>query len=225
MRLFLDIGQAAPGQGRLHGGIHAARGKGVGDLGQAFGLLFDGGQVAAVQQPLQALHLGVDDQAFVGIQQALAIGLQGGLHGLDQAPRIDLGLAQSAPLSVNGDGDALRALLRNLVDNAIRYTPEGGRVDVSILEESGRPVLRVCDSGRGIPPGERERVFERFYRTPGSEGVGSGLGLPIVRKIAQAHGADVSIENPPETGGAGASSRGTCVSVRFAAAAPPGPES
>ena len=136
---------------------------------------------------------------------------------LADARRIDLGLAQSSPIEVNGDADALRALLRNLVDNAIRYTPQDGRVDVAVLEDAGHPVLRVCDTGRGIAPEERERVFERFYRLAGSEGVGSGLGLAIVRKIAQAHDAQVTIQDGPQTAGVAQSSRGTCVSVRFAA--------
>ncbi len=138
---------------------------------------------------------------------------------LADARRIDLGLAQSSPIEVNGDADALRALLRNLVDNAIRYTPQGGRVDVAVFEDDARPALRVCDTGRGIAPEERERVFERFYRPAGSDGVGSGLGLAIVRKIAQAHGAQVTMQDGAETTGAGESSRGTCVNVRFAAAA------
>jgi two-component system OmpR family sensor kinase len=138
---------------------------------------------------------------------------------LADARRIDLGLAQSSPVEVNGDADALRALLRNLVDNAIRYTPESGRVDVAILEQANRPVLRVCDTGRGIAPEERERVFERFYRTAGTDGVGSGLGLAIVRKIAETHRAQVTIEGGAQTAGAAESSRGTCVNVRFAAAA------
>jgi len=132
---------------------------------------------------------------------------------LADARDIDLGLTESHAVSVEGDADALRALLRNLVDNALRYTPRGGNVDVSVLQEAAGASLRVCDSGPGIPAHERERVFERFYRMPGTDEIGSGLGLAIVKRIADAHGAHVTIGDGPA--GRPQSGAGACVTVRF----------
>jgi signal transduction histidine kinase len=83
------------------------------------------------------------------------------------------------------------SIVDNLVDNAIRYTPSGGHVAVSLAGTEGDLELVVRDDGPGIAPDERERVFERFYRIPGSTAPGSGLGLAIVRRIAQAHDATV----------------------------------
>lgn len=129
---------------------------------------------------------------------------------LADARRIDLGVARAERLQVRGDPEALRTLVRNLVDNAVRYTPEGGRVDVSVErlpsggESGSAPAgarLVVCDSGPGIPPQERLRVFDRFYRRPGSAGPGSGLGMAIVKAIADAHGAVVRLDAGP--GGTG----------------------
>ncbi|MGH8304099.1 MAG: sensor histidine kinase, partial [Steroidobacteraceae bacterium] len=124
----------------------------------------------------------------------------------------DLGLAAARPLTVSGDPDALRTLLRNLVDNAVRYTHDGGRVDVAV-EDGGsaaapRALLTVSDSGPGIPPEERARVFDRFYRRAGTTPPGSGLGLAIVKAIADAHGATLALD-------AGADGRGLRVSVSF----------
>jgi len=116
---------------------------------------------------------------------------------LADARKIDLGISASRPTDVLGDSEALRALVRNLVDNAIRYTPIGGRVDLSVQESNGT-VLRVVDTGPGIPPHERRRVFDRFYRPPGTTPPGSGLGMAIVKTIADAHGAAVDLDSGPE---------------------------
>jgi two-component system OmpR family sensor kinase len=91
-------------------------------------------------------------------------------------------------------------LLANLVDNAIRYTPEGGRVDVAAGVTGDRPYLQVADTGPGIPPQDRDRVFDRFYRRGGAPDSGSGLGLAIVRAIARRHGATVALEDAPGGG-------------------------
>jgi two-component system OmpR family sensor kinase len=123
---------------------------------------------------------------------------------------IDLGLAASDPGEVPGDAESLRALLRNLVDNALRYAPEHSRVDVFVERVDAALQLRVTDEGPGIPVDERGRVFDRFYRVAGNAAGGSGLGLAIVRSIADAHGATVSL-------GEGSDGRGLCVVVRFAA--------
>ncbi|NML44082.1 two-component sensor histidine kinase [Ramlibacter sp. G-1-2-2] len=117
-----------------------------------------------------------------------------------QARQQDLGLADSEPLSVRAVPDALRLLLRNLVDNAIKYTPAGGRIDIAMGRAEGAAWLAVEDSGPGIPEAERQRVFDRFYRVPGSEAPGSGLGLAIVKAIAERMGAQLSL-GPSALGG------------------------
>jgi two-component system, OmpR family, sensor kinase len=142
---------------------------------------------------------------------------------LADAGRIDLGVAAAQPLSIEADPDALRTLLRNLIDNAVRYTPAGGRVDVTVEavsaadaagatgEALGGARLIVSDDGPGIAPAERARVFDRFYRRAGTEPPGSGLGLAIVKAIADAHGATVQLAEGP-------SGRGLTVSVWLPAA-------
>jgi two-component system OmpR family sensor kinase len=119
---------------------------------------------------------------------------------LSDAKRIDLGIAHSQEAFVQGDGDALGTLLRNLIDNALRYTPAGGRVDVSVEVVGSNVVLRVVDTGPGIPAEDRDRVFDRFYRRPGSTPPGSGLGMAIVKAIADKHGAAVALGSGPEGG-------------------------
>lgn len=106
---------------------------------------------------------------------------------------IELGLTSPATAMIKGSADMFAILLRNLVDNAIRYTPRNGRVEVSLLVEQGRVRLEVTDSGPGIPEQERRRVFDRFYRVLGNEAAGSGLGLSIVKRIADAHAASLSL--------------------------------
>jgi two-component system OmpR family sensor kinase len=113
---------------------------------------------------------------------------------------IDLGIERADAATVDGDADALRILLRNLLRNAIQYTPEGGRVSVSTGTEGGSPLIEVCDSGPGIPAEQRERVFGRFYRLEGSAGQGTGLGLAIVQTIAERHGAAVELGETSEGG-------------------------
>ena len=127
---------------------------------------------------------------------------------LAERKKIDLGLARAEMASVDGDPAALAILLSNLVDNALRYTPPGGRIDVSVSCPDGVPVLEVADTGPGIPAAERERVFDRFYRGAHADEPGSGLGLSIVKRIADAHGATIAL-------GAPASGSGLVVRVRF----------
>jgi two-component system OmpR family sensor kinase len=113
---------------------------------------------------------------------------------LAEERRVDLGATRVSEDSLAlGDSSALRTLLANLVDNAVRYTPPGGRVDVAVGADGGRPFVEVADTGPGIPAVERDRVFDRFYRLPGAAGSGSGLGLAIVRAIAERHGASVTL--------------------------------
>ncbi|MBI2306890.1 MAG: sensor histidine kinase N-terminal domain-containing protein [Rhodocyclales bacterium] len=106
---------------------------------------------------------------------------------------IDLGF-ELQEATVSGTSILLRELVGNLVDNAIRYTPVGGQVTVRCRPEAeGGALLVVEDSGPGIPPALRERVFERFFRGRGDTSDGCGLGLAIVRQIAEQHGARIRI--------------------------------
>jgi len=139
---------------------------------------------------------------------ALARSVVGERARLAQADGIDLGLVATSPVKVRGNVDGLRILLNNLVDNAIRYAGPHARVDVVTNDEDGSPTLTVCDTGPGIAEEDRERVWERFYRGSGHAASGSGLGLSIVRRIAEQHHAIVALESGPE-------GHGLTVRVRF----------
>jgi two-component system OmpR family sensor kinase len=108
---------------------------------------------------------------------------------------LSLGVEAAGPVVVGGDRDALRAMLDNLVDNAIRYTP-AGHVTVRAGGGKDEAWLEVEDSGPGIPPAERARVFDRFYRGEAAGAGGSGLGLAIVRRIAERHRGRVELLDP-----------------------------
>lgn len=115
---------------------------------------------------------------------------------LAQERGIDLGFESNSPaVVVHGHAHLLAELTSNLVDNALRYTPRGGQVTVRVMEQGESAVLAVEDDGPGIPPADRERVFERFCRLENSRSDGCGLGLAIVREIARIHGADVFLES------------------------------
>lgn len=111
--------------------------------------------------------------------------------------RVQLEFDDAGPVSVVGDAAALRMLARNLIDNAVRYAGEGGRANVQVLEQDGVATLRIDDSGPGIDPADRVRVFDRFFRRAGSDVSGSGLGLAIVDAIARRHGARISLDDAP----------------------------
>jgi two-component system sensor histidine kinase TctE len=122
---------------------------------------------------------------------------------------IDLGFdGHSTPASIDGDPFLLREMLNNLLDNAVRYTQRGGQVTVRVKCDGTLAVLAVEDNGPGIPDAERTRVFQRFYRVLGTGDDGCGLGLAIVREIAQSHAAEVKLED-------GAGGAGTTVAVTF----------
>jgi two-component system OmpR family sensor kinase len=129
------------------------------------------------------------------------------------AKRIDLGADAVEPIRVRGDPGALTTLVSNLVDNALRYTPDGGRIDVEVRRDGKDALLRVADTGPGISAEDASRVFDRFYRGAAAQGPaaahGSGLGLAIVRRIAEHHGAHLEL-------GSGLDGQGLGVSVRFA---------
>lgn len=132
------------------------------------------------------------------------------LRALADVRRIGLEV-RTAAVRVMGDAPALESLTRNVIDNALRYTPEGGRVRVALEIEPGRlepdrlqaawAILCVEDSGPGVPPEARERIFERFHREPGSRVEGSGLGLAIVREALALHRGTIKLDASPDLGG------------------------
>ena len=145
-----------------------------------------------------------EDKEHSGHQQAVHLARLATETVRDFVPRalekrIDLGYEgpESAGLAVLGHPLLLRELIRNLVDNALQYTPAGGTVTVRLVDDPfGQVVvLQVEDSGPGIPAAEREQVFRPFYRALGTNVDGSGLGLAIVREIAVQHGAEVTLED------------------------------
>ncbi|MEJ1966866.1 MAG: ATP-binding protein [Gammaproteobacteria bacterium] len=117
------------------------------------------------------------------------------------ARRIDLGVADEEDCVVSGDEKALQTLLGNLLDNAVKYSPVAGRVDVTIGAERNLPAITVSDSGPGIQQAERARVFDRFYRSKDVDVEGSGLGLAIAKEIAARHGARIELRTPGKLGG------------------------
>jgi two-component system sensor histidine kinase QseC len=106
---------------------------------------------------------------------------------------LDFALDATPGCTVNGQVEWLRVLIRNLVDNAIRYTPPGGTLRVSVSRTAGQCRLCVSDSGPGIPVGERDAVLRRFHRLDQGTQPGSGLGLAIVARIAELHGAELEL--------------------------------
>lgn len=116
---------------------------------------------------------------------------------LANARQVDLGISDAVRSVVQGDPEALRVMLGNLVDNAIRYSPAGGRVDVAVMQTDHRAVLTVVDEGPGIPVSDRERVFDRFFRGDQLDVPGSGLGLAIVKSIAERHLATIALASGP----------------------------
>ncbi len=127
---------------------------------------------------------------------------------LAQARGVTLTWQPGTAIMVTGQSENLRILIGNLIDNAIRYTPAQGRVEVRLTAEGGNVDLIVTDTGPGIPATERTRVFDRFYRREVGQASGSGLGLAIVRNIAQVHQAEIRLADNP-------SGPGLAVSVRF----------
>lgn len=99
-------------------------------------------------------------------------------------------------ITILGNDIALGILIRNVVDNAIRYTPSNGQVKIELIETNENVIFRVTDTGPGIPPELRERVFERFFRILGTTATGSGLGLAIVSQIAELHHARIQLDTP-----------------------------
>lgn len=115
--------------------------------------------------------------------------------------KVDVLLEDTDPVCVEGDPDRLKQLLLNLVDNAIKFTPEGGTVSLGLRQENGEAVLHVSDSGIGIPPEEQAAIFERFYRVEESRAKrGSGLGLSISAWVVKAHNGSLDVSSEPDMG-------------------------
>ncbi len=173
---------------------------------------------AARQDATQALTAGIDRAARL-VEQLLTLaraepGAPAAVHGtVDLGEAVRSAVAETvpfatargtrvelfadAPVTVQGDAAALTALARNLADNAVRYAPAGARVELRVLQDNGAVTLQVDDTGPGIAPADRERVFDRFYRHAAGDEPGTGLGLAIVRSIAQQHGASVMLGDSP----------------------------
>ena len=171
---------------------------------------------------LDALSAGVE-RAVRLVEQLLTLARSepgtpvAAMESIDLAELARQGMADTVPYAVSrgteleldaddgvrieGDRTALAALVRNLVDNAVRYSPLGSRVQVRVGRDGGVPMLLVDDAGPGIPAAERDRVFDRFYRRDaageGETAQGTGLGLAIVRSIAQRHGAQLALADSP----------------------------
>jgi signal transduction histidine kinase len=102
---------------------------------------------------------------------------------------------------VTADGTRLEQVSANLIDNAVKYTPAGGRVDVEVLKDGGRALLRVRDTGTGIPANELPRIWDRLFRGDTSRAErGLGLGLSLVKAVVEAHGGTVEVESEPGRG-------------------------
>jgi two-component system OmpR family sensor kinase len=104
-------------------------------------------------------------------------------------------MLEQAQATFRGSAAELRVLLENLIDNAVRYTPPGGTVDISLRREGKQAVIEVVDSGPGIPPGAEEHIFDRFFRAAPADIEGTGLGLAIVRRIAERNSISVTVGN------------------------------
>lgn len=116
-------------------------------------------------------------------------------YPLAESRAINLGFTESESIRIRGYDGGLRALFANLIDNALRYTPVGGRVDVAVRRHEGAALVSVTDNGPGIPLDQLEHVFDRFYRIDAGQACGHGLGLAIARAAAEQHRARIGLEN------------------------------
>jgi signal transduction histidine kinase len=114
---------------------------------------------------------------------------------------VQLALEPADPVTLPGDPSWLHQLFANLLHNAVKYTPAGGRIELTIAPEEDRVVVIVRDTGVGIDPEQASRVFEPFYRMAAQpEAPGVGLGLSLAREIARAHGGEITLESAPGSG-------------------------
>jgi len=141
-------------------------------------------------------HPDVSAKPWPAVRLAEIVALAAADHAvLAGAKGIDLGISVSDENAVvRGSFEDLRTLAANLIGNAVRYTPDGGRIDVAVRSGDGNFRIEIDDSGPGIPPEDRERVFDRFVRRAEAGEPGSGLGLAIVKAIASRHGASIRLD-------------------------------
>ena len=155
--------------------------------------------IADLERDAERLSGLLDGLLALAREDAAAAPLEEGIR-LDRVARTAAGgdplveLTAPAAVTVRGDRVALQRLVENLLENARRHGPGGGRVRLSVRGEDGKALVEVSDEGPGPAPGEAERAFERFWRAPGARGEGSGLGLAIVRVTAERHGGRAGVE-------------------------------
>ncbi|NIF83516.1 HAMP domain-containing protein [Comamonas sp. Tr-654] len=190
LRKATDSAEREAAQARLAEGIERARRL----VEQLLALARQEAKPQTEGAPLADLRLLVEQALVDAAPAAQAKGLD---MGLSEEPQ------QQCSFSVPADAEALAVLLRNLLDNAIKYVPAGGRVDVGWLQDEQGRALVVEDSGAGIAAAERQRVLQRFVRGQGAGGMagGSGLGLAIVQSIAKSSGAELVLDESPQLGG------------------------
>jgi two-component system OmpR family sensor kinase len=158
----------------------------------------------AGERPVALEPFYLDDVASDAVRAA-------GVLARSKGVRLELGAYDEAP--ARGDAELVRQLIMVLLDNAVKFTPEGGTVRVDVDVRDGAPTVSVQDSGIGIGPADLPRIFDRFYRADPARqrSGGAGLGLSIASWIAGQHGAEIAVSSQP--------GRGTRFTVRFPAAA------
>jgi two-component system sensor histidine kinase QseC len=153
-----------------------------------------------VEQMLTLARLAPDAVSFQPTVVALGTVLKGTIADLAPAAlarEMDIALTHERQVSVSGDAGLLAILFRNLIDNAIRYSPPATRVDVEIETVDDEALVRITDAGHGISADVRANIGRRFYRAPGTQAAGSGLGLSIVQRIVDLHRGRLHLDAPP----------------------------
>lgn len=153
--------------------------------------------VLSITEPLQLLSL--NQLSIQCIEQMIQLAIQ---------KDIDLGMLQQEDLLIQGHEAALHSIIYNLIDNAIKYTPSQGIINVSIFQQQDWAILQVEDSGNGIDPAQFNQIRKRFYRIHNHAEIGSGLGLSIVDKAAERLGGQLEFSTSTSLGG-------LCVQVKF----------
>lgn len=152
----------------------------------------------SLTEPVQSLSL--NQMTVACIEQLIQLALQ---------KEIDLGVEQQQELLIQGQASALHSIIYNLIDNAIKYSPEHGVINVSILQQGQQAILQIEDSGAGIDPAQFNQIRQRFYRVHNHAEIGSGLGLSIVDKATERLGGTLEFSKSSSLGG-------LCVQVKFA---------
>jgi len=149
-------------------------------------------QEASVAEGVELAPLDLAQPGFLALSDTLASA---------QARQIDLGVHRAESVTVAGNAESLRILVRNLLDNGVKYTPPGGTVDLSVQATPEGALVTVEDSGPGIAEKDRARALDRFFRANGAAATGSGLGLAIVKSIADMHHATIALDQSQRLGG------------------------